>query len=57
MGVWVAGPQPMSTHGAQINFGDLTPYLAYASTSKALLGPPTPPPVQPLQPLPEDDNF
>ncbi len=31
----VAGPQPMSTtsscaHGAQINFGDLTPYLTYA---------------------------
>ncbi len=35
----VAGPQPMRTavhitwHGAQINFGDLTPYLTYASTS------------------------
>ncbi len=30
-GVVVAGSQPMSTgaHGTQINFGDLTPYLAY----------------------------
>ncbi len=31
-GAWggvFAGSQPMSTHGAQINFGDLTPYLTY----------------------------
>jgi hypothetical protein len=25
----VAGSHPSSTHGAQINFGDLTPYLTY----------------------------
>ncbi len=36
--VGVAGSQPMNTavhitwHGAQINFGDLTPYLTYAGT-------------------------
>jgi hypothetical protein len=37
-GGWVAGSQPMSTaeysctYGAQINFGDLTPYLTYGPT-------------------------
>jgi len=25
----VAGSQPMSAHGAQMNLGDLTPYLTY----------------------------
>ncbi len=36
----VAGSQPMSTavhitcHGAQINFGDLTPYLTYGCSNK-----------------------
>ncbi len=33
----VAGYQPMSTaacvHGAQINFGDLTPYLTYGASN------------------------
>jgi hypothetical protein len=40
MGGRIAGSQPMSTavhitwHGAQINFGDLTPYLTYACKSQ-----------------------
>jgi len=39
----VAGSQPMSTavhmeRGAQINFGDLPPYLTYALTSVLCLG-------------------
>jgi hypothetical protein len=28
----VAGSQPMSAHGAQINFEDLTPYLTFVSS-------------------------
>jgi hypothetical protein len=30
----VAGSQPMSTEGAQINFGDLTPHLTYGTRDK-----------------------
>ncbi len=39
----VAGSQPMRTavhitwHGAQINFGDLTPYLTYGSRSLLMI--------------------
>jgi hypothetical protein len=32
MGEGVAGSQPMSAHGAQINFEDLTPYLTFDFT-------------------------
>jgi hypothetical protein len=33
----VAGPQPMSANGAQINFGDLTQYLVYGGNNLLFL--------------------
>ncbi len=52
-----AGSQPMRTavhitwHGAQINFGDLTPYLTYDPSHPSASAPPSAPSPPPLRPL------